>query len=188
MMKSPFGDPNAFGSIGSIGGPGSFGNIGSFGNMGSYGGADGFGGAGGLGGAGGFGGAGGLGGAGGFGGAGGLGGAGGFGGAGGLGGAGGFGSGSKLGGSGSSEQSTFGQQSHFPASSSAGTGLEGASPEDFSTAEEREEAIKTLTGLGFPKAQAEKALRASFYNVEVAANYLLSVCNNRYFFHQFYLN
>lgn len=141
----------------------------SFGGLGgSFGGPGGsFGGAGGS-----FGGAGGS-----FGGAGGS-----FGGAGGaLGGAGGsFGGAGLLGGPGSFGGSSSSPQSHFP-TPTANTGLEDTSPDAFTTAQDREDALQALTAMGFEKSQAEKALRASYYNVDTAIEYITSVCNNHNF-------
>lgn len=50
-----------------------------------------------------------------------------------------------------------------------------ASQDSFLSAEMREKALKELTDMGFERTQAELALRASFYHVERAADYLLSV-------------
>lgn len=49
-----------------------------------------------------------------------------------------------------------------------------ASQDSFLSAEMREKALKELTDMGFERTQAELALRASFYHVERAADYLLS--------------
>jgi hypothetical protein len=78
-------------------------------------------------------------------------------------------------GSGTSQQKPFGQQSHFPATEAPGTGLQDTAPEAFSTAEDREEALKTLLSMGFDREISEKALRASFYNLETAIEYITSV-------------
>ncbi|CAF0760740.1 unnamed protein product [Didymodactylos carnosus] len=51
----------------------------------------------------------------------------------------------------------------------------GASSQDaFTSNEAREKAITELTEMGFERAKAEQALRASFYHVERAAEYLLT--------------
>ncbi|CAF0785012.1 unnamed protein product [Didymodactylos carnosus] len=51
----------------------------------------------------------------------------------------------------------------------------GASSQDtFTSNEAREKAITELTDMGFERAKAEQALRASYYHVERAAEYLLS--------------
>jgi UV excision repair protein RAD23 len=77
-----------------------------------------------------------------------------------------------------SKQTGFEQESHFPAIGTAANtvsgGLSDTSPEAFSTAENREEALKNLLAMGFDREQSEKALRASFYNVETAIEYITS--------------
>ncbi|UJR13903.1 hypothetical protein I4U23_000909 [Adineta vaga] len=49
-----------------------------------------------------------------------------------------------------------------------------ASQDAFLSAEVREKALRELTDMGFDRAQAELALRASFYHVERAAEYLIT--------------
>ncbi|CAF3693359.1 unnamed protein product [Adineta steineri] len=49
-----------------------------------------------------------------------------------------------------------------------------ASQDSFLSAEAREKALSELTDMGFERAQAELALRASFYHVERAAEYLIT--------------
>lgn len=46
--------------------------------------------------------------------------------------------------------------------------------DSFLSAENREKALRELTDMGFDRAQAELALRASFYHVERAAEYLIT--------------
>ena len=50
-----------------------------------------------------------------------------------------------------------------------------ASQDSFLSAESREKALRELTDMGFDRARAELALRASFYHVERAAEYLITV-------------
>ncbi|CAF1058962.1 unnamed protein product [Rotaria magnacalcarata] len=49
-----------------------------------------------------------------------------------------------------------------------------ASQDTFLSAEAREKALRELTDMGFDRGQAELALRASFYHVERAAEYLIT--------------
>lgn len=49
-----------------------------------------------------------------------------------------------------------------------------ASQDAFLSAENREKSLRELTDMGFDRAQAELALRASFYHVERAAEYLIT--------------
>ena len=49
--------------------------------------------------------------------------------------------------------------------------------DSFLSAENREKALRELTDMGFDRSQAELALRASFYHVERAAEYLITVMN-----------
>ncbi|CAF3674487.1 unnamed protein product, partial [Rotaria sp. Silwood1] len=49
-----------------------------------------------------------------------------------------------------------------------------AAQDTFSSAEAREKALRELTDMGFERSQAELALRASFYHVERAAEYLIT--------------
>lgn len=65
------------------------------------------------------------------------------------------------------------QPSAQPAPSASGAPA--ASQDSFLSAEAREKALRELTDMGFERGQAELALRASFYHVERAADYLLSV-------------
>jgi UV excision repair protein RAD23 len=60
-----------------------------------------------------------------------------------------------------------------PASPTA-VGLPVPSQDSFLSAENRDKALSELTEMGFDRALAEQALRASFYHVERAAEYLLS--------------
>ncbi len=73
-------------------------------------------------------------------------------------------------------QNQFGAQSQFPATGAA-SGLSDTPPDAFSTPEDREEALQALLNMGFEKSQSEKALRASYYNVETAIEYITSVLN-----------
>ena len=50
-----------------------------------------------------------------------------------------------------------------------------SSQNSFLSAEAREKALNELTDMGFDRTQAEVALRASFYHVERAAEYLITV-------------
>jgi UV excision repair protein RAD23 len=74
------------------------------------------------------------------------------------------------------EANPSGQQPPIPATGTT-SGLADTSPESFSTPEDREEALATLLAMGFERSQSEKALRASFYNVETAIEYITSVLN-----------
>lgn len=72
------------------------------------------------------------------------------------------------------------QQQQQPAQGSETSETSGAS-DSFLSAEAREKALQELTDMGFERTQAELALRASFYHVARAADYLLSViekCSN----------
>ncbi|CAF1081758.1 unnamed protein product [Adineta ricciae] len=64
------------------------------------------------------------------------------------------------------------QQPTRPAPASGTTPA--ASQDSFLSAESREKALRELTDMGFDRAQAELALRASFYHVERAAEYLIT--------------
>lgn len=57
----------------------------------------------------------------------------------------------------------------------ASNSLADTSPEAFSTPEDRAQALETLLAIGFPKSKCEQALRATFYNVEAAAELIASV-------------
>lgn len=50
-----------------------------------------------------------------------------------------------------------------------------ATQESFLSAETREKALRELTDMGFDRTQSELALRASFYHVERATEYLVTV-------------
>lgn len=64
-----------------------------------------------------------------------------------------------------------------PASQSATASGNAPNPaqDSFLSPENREKALRELTDMGFDRAQAELALRASFYHVERAAEYLITV-------------
>lgn len=70
------------------------------------------------------------------------------------------------------------QQQQQPAQSqptqASGTAPTGGASDSFLSAETREKALRELTDMGFERAQAELALRASFYHVERAAEYLIT--------------
>ena len=59
--------------------------------------------------------------------------------------------------------------------SAASNTLADTSPESFSTSEERAQSLQLLVSMGFDKTQSEQALRASFYNVEMAVELITSV-------------
>lgn len=65
------------------------------------------------------------------------------------------------------------QQQQQPAQASGTTETGGAS-DSFLSAESREKALQELTDMGFDRTQAELALRASFYHVPRAAEYLIT--------------
>lgn len=65
------------------------------------------------------------------------------------------------------------QQQQQAAQGSETSETSGAS-DSFLSAEAREKALRELTDMGFERSQAELALRASFYHVARAADYLLS--------------
>jgi hypothetical protein len=76
------------------------------------------------------------------------------------------------------EEGGFEHQTQFPAAAGGGgSGMAETTPESFSTAEDREEALQTMIAMGFERSKSEKALRASFYNVETAIEYITSVFN-----------
>lgn len=84
-----------------------------------------------------------------------------------------------------STTTTTNQSAYVPSGGSGG--FEDVHPEAFSTEEDREGALRTLTGMGFEENIAEKALRATFYNVEAAVDYITSVCNRKRKFHSIFL-
>ena len=67
------------------------------------------------------------------------------------------------------------QQPTRPTPAPASGNTPAASQDSFLSAESREKALRELTDMGFDRAQAELALRASFYHVERAAEYLITV-------------
>jgi len=71
------------------------------------------------------------------------------------------------------------QQQPNPAQATGTTPATGSAPtggaqDSFLSAEAREKALTELTDMGFDRGQAELALRASFYHVERAAEYLIT--------------
>ncbi len=74
------------------------------------------------------------------------------------------------------QQPAFTPPSQLPATQTTGD-LSDTTPESFSTAEERKEALENLLVMGFDRSQSEKALRACLYNVNAALDYLTSVLN-----------
>jgi UV excision repair protein RAD23 len=66
------------------------------------------------------------------------------------------------------------QQQQQPRTTPATGTTPTASQDSFLSAEAREKALNELTDMGFERTQAEQALRASFYHVERAAEYLIT--------------
>lgn len=67
------------------------------------------------------------------------------------------------------------QQQQPSQAASASGNAPAAGQDSFLSPENREKALKELTDMGFERRQAELALRASFYHVERAAEYLITV-------------
>ena len=74
------------------------------------------------------------------------------------------------------QPAAFTPQSRLPATETPGD-LPDTTPESFSTAEEREDALQSLLSMGFDRSQSEKALRACLYNLHAAVDHLTSVLN-----------
>jgi len=75
------------------------------------------------------------------------------------------------------------QQQPQPSRPTPATGnAPAASQDSFLSPEAREKALTELTDMGFDRAQSELALRASFYHVERAAEYLITVTQTIYSF------
>jgi hypothetical protein len=73
------------------------------------------------------------------------------------------------------------QQQQQPRTTPATGTTPTASQDSFLSAEAREKALNELTDMGFERTQAEQALRASFYHVERAAEYLITVTRKLFF-------
>jgi UV excision repair protein RAD23 len=74
------------------------------------------------------------------------------------------------------------QQQQQPRPTPATGNTPAASQDSFLSPEAREKALTELTDMGFERTQAELALRASFYHVERAAEYLITVKLRKIFF------
>jgi len=66
------------------------------------------------------------------------------------------------------------QQAQSQSAQASGNAPAGGAADSFLSAEAREKALRELTDMGFDRAQSELALRASFYHVERAAEYLIT--------------
>ncbi|CAF1453279.1 unnamed protein product [Rotaria sordida] len=66
------------------------------------------------------------------------------------------------------------QQQQQPPRTTPTDSTSAASQDTFLSAEAREKALRELTDMGFDRTQADLALRASFYHVERAAEYLIT--------------
>jgi len=73
------------------------------------------------------------------------------------------------------------QQQQQPRTTPATGTTPTASQDSFASPEAREKALNELTDMGFERTQAEQALRASFYHVERAAEYLITVTRKLFF-------
>ena len=80
----------------------------------------------------------------------------------------------------SQQQPASVQQQPSQSASASGT-APSAGQDSFLSPENREKALKELTDMGFERRQAELALRASFYHVERAAEYLITVTKKNFF-------
>lgn len=86
----------------------------------------------------------------------------------------------------SSQQQPASVQQQPSQAASASGNAPSTGQDSFLSPENREKALKELTDMGFERRQAELALRASFYHVERAAEYLITVTKKKFFSHLIY--
>lgn len=81
----------------------------------------------------------------------------------------------------SSATNQFNPSAYVPSASggAVGGGFGDVNPEDFTTVEDRDGALRSLVGMGFDEDLSQQALQASYYNVEAAVDLITSVINQK---------